>query len=146
MDILSNFSENLSELLDEQKITVEQLSESVDIDSSEIYRYLRKEYLPKLSNIIKIADKYHYSIDYLLGFISFPQSGTLKQTPPFAQRFQFLLKERELTRYQLSKESGIAINRLDDWYQGKFTPSLDKAIILAKHFGCSIDYLLGRES
>jgi len=146
MDYLSNFAETISELLEDNKITVEQLAQNTGIDLSEIYRYLRKEYLPTLANIIKIADKYNYSIDYILGLTAVSGSLPFKQTPPFAQRFKQLLEERGFTRYRLSKESGIAINRLDDWYNGKFTPSLDKAISLAKFFDCSVDYLLGRES
>ncbi len=145
MDILSNFSENLSELIGERKITVEQFAKAVGIDLSEAYRYLRKEYLPKLSNIILIADCYQYSIDYLLGLIPFPENVTFRKTPPFAQSFQRILEEKGLSRYRLSKESGIAINRIDDWYHGKFSPSLDKAIELAKFFNCTVDYLLGRE-
>ncbi len=146
MDIISDFSENLAELLDERKISVEELAESVDIDPSEIYRYLRKDYLPKLSNVVKIADKYNYSVDYLLGLVHFPQNVSFKPTPPFAQRFKFILDDKGITRYRLSKESKISINRIDDWYNGKFLPSVDKAVSLAKHLDCSVDYLLGRES
>ena len=49
---------------------------------SECYKYLKKEYLPCLANIIKIADYFECSIDYLLGL---EESNYLKfsQTPPF---------------------------------------------------------------
>lgn len=145
MDILLNFSENLSELIDDQNLTVEEFAQTVDIAFSEVYKYLNKTYLPKLSNVIKIADRYNYSIDYLLGFIAFPENASFKTTPPFNQRFKALLKEKGLTRYKLHTDAKISINCLDSWYNGKHIPSLDNAIKLKKHFDCTIDYLLGRE-
>lgn len=146
MDILSIFSENIFELLNEKNLSVTEFAQSVDIAYSEIYRYLRKEYIPKLSNMIKIADCYGCSLDYLIGLIPFPENAKFKQTPPFSVRFKKILKEKGVTRYRLSKETGILINRIDGWYNGEFTPSLDNALKLAKYFNCTLDYLLGREA
>lgn len=144
MDILSKFSENISELLIEENITIEEFAKAVNINLSEVYRYKRKEYLPHLSNIIKIADCYNYSIDFLLGFIQFPANAIFKKTPPFSQTFKNLLNDKDMTRYKLSKKLEISLNRIDDWYHGKSIPSLDNAIKLKNYFKCSLDELLGR--
>ncbi len=146
MSYLSNFSENLSELIDDNHLTVEEFAESVDIAFSEVYRYLRKEYMPKLSNLIKIADTYHYSLDYLIGLIPFPENAKFKTTPPFCEQFKKHLEKKGVSRYRMSKETEISINRIDSWYHGEFTPSLEKAIILKEYFKCTLDYLFGRES
>ena len=146
MDILSNFGENISELLHEKNLSVTEFAQSVDIAFSEVYRYLRKEYIPKLSNMIKIADCYGYSLDYLIGLMPFPENAKFQKTPPFSVRFKELLKEKGLSRYRLSKETGILINRIDSWYNGEFIPSLDNALKLSKYFNCTLDYLLGREA
>lgn len=145
MDCLSSFGESVSEIIFENKITAGQFAETVGIAFSEVYRYLRKEYLPKLYNMVKIADRYNYSVDYMLGLIEFPPNVKFKQTPPFDARFKEILTEMKLTRYRLSKETKISINRIDDWYHGRFTPSLEKAFKLTEYFNCSFDYLLGRE-
>lgn len=145
MDILSKFSENICELLNEQKITIEEFANAVGITLSEAYRYKRKEYLPHLTTIIKFADCYNYSVDYLLGFIPFPENVTFKKTPPFSQSFAALLKSKDLSRYRINKDTGISINRLDDWYLGRGLPSVDNAIKLKNYFKCSLDFLLGRE-
>lgn len=144
MDILSHFSENLKELIEENDLSVENFAATVGIAYSEIYRYLNKKYLPKLSNLIKIADRYNCSIDYLLGYLAYPPDKVYKTTPPFSKRFRELLEERSISRYRLGRETNISTNRLDDWYYGKFTPSLHKVQKLAKYYGCSLDYLLGR--
>ncbi len=145
MDILSNFRENLTELIFDKKITVEQVSKDTGITLSEVYTYLRRRYLPKLSNIIKIADCYNYSIDFLLGFIQIQPKINYKKTPLFSQTFKALLAERKVTRYRLNKDTKISINCLDSWYNGKSIPSVENAVILARYFDCSLDELLGRE-
>jgi len=146
MDILSNFSENLSELIFYKKITVLQFASDIGVDLSEAYRYLRKECLPNLANIIKIADCYNCSIDFLLGLSSSQTVNEYNKTPPFSQRFKEVLSENKTLRYRLSKETKISINRIDDWYYGKFLPSVENVVILSKFFKCSVDALLGRES
>lgn len=50
MDILSKFGENLDVLINDNQLEPLTFSEQVDIDSSLIYRYLRKEILPSLPN------------------------------------------------------------------------------------------------
>ena len=57
MDILSNFAESISDLIFDQKLTLEQFADKVGINVSEIYRYKRKERLPSTSNLIKIANE-----------------------------------------------------------------------------------------
>ncbi len=146
MDYLSNFSENLSELIDDKNLSVEDFAKSVKIAYSEVYRYLRKEYMPKLSNLIKIADTYGYSLDYLIGLIPFPENAKFKTTPPFGEQLKKHMKKKGVTRYRMSKDTGISINRIDSWYHGEFMPSLDKALELKKYFDCTLDYLFGREN
>ena len=145
MSYLSNFSENLSELINETNLTVEEFANSVDIAFAEVYRYLRKEYMPKLSNLIRIADTYNYSLDFFIGLIPFPENVKFKTTLPFSEQFKKLLKKKGVSRYRLSKETEISINCIDSWYHGEFTPSLEKALKLKEYFECTLDYLFGRE-
>ena len=143
--ILQNFAETLNELIEEKQITVEEFAASVNIAFSEVYRYLRKEYLPHLTAIIKIADAYNCSVDYLLGFVAYDENTDYKTTPPFDVRFKEILKERNLTRYRIHIDTGLSLNCLDNWYNGKFTPSVDNLLRLKNYLKCSLDYILGRE-
>lgn len=145
MDILSNFAENFSELIFESKITIDDFSQKLNINLSEIYRYKRKEYLPSTSNILKIADFFHCSIDELLGFTALSQNLNYRVTQPFKDTFKQILEQRGFTRYKFCKESNIAPSSVDDWYHGKRLPSVDNLIKLRKFFDCTIDYLFGRE-
>lgn len=142
-NITEIFSQNLSDLLFDNILSVKTFSEKLGFNLSECYKYLRKEYLPCLANIIKIADYFECSIDYLLGL---EEANNLKfsQTPPFDRTFGKLLEDKNLTRYQLNKHTKISNSRIDDCYHGRRLPSIDNLIILAKYFDCSIDTLLAR--
>ena len=145
MKLLGSFVENLNELIFDNQMTKKSLCEKLDISLSQFYSYLNKESLPCLTTIIKIADYFNCSIDYLLGFAQHLIDDKLNYTPPFNIAFAQLLKERGLTRYQLNKHTKIANARIDDWYHGKRVPTLDNVIKLAKYFDCTIDKLLCRE-
>ena len=52
------------------------------------------------------------------------------------------MKLRNLSNYQLSKETGISDSLIGYWRNGKRKPTLDNLILLAKHFNVTIDYLV----
>lgn len=58
--------------------------------------------------------------------------------------FAELLKEKGVTPYQVHKATGVAQSSLSDWKNGKSTPKYDKMVLIAKYFGVSVDYLLGK--
>lgn len=57
-------------------------------------------------------------------------------------KFERLLKERNLTPYRVSLDTGIAQSTLSDWKSGRSKPKVDKLKILADYFGVSIKYFL----
>ena len=59
--------------------------------------------------------------------------------------FEQLLKQKGVTVYRVSKETGISQTTFIEWRQGKYTPKLDKLQKIADYFGVSVDYLLGNE-
>ena len=57
-------------------------------------------------------------------------------------KFERLLKERNLTPYRVSLDTGIAQSTLSDWKSGRNKPKVDKLKILADYFGVPIEYFL----
>ncbi|MDE5721792.1 MAG: helix-turn-helix domain-containing protein [Clostridia bacterium] len=146
MDILSNFGETLSELIFDHNLTPEEFSKAVNIDLSVIYRYRRKSCLPSLKNTIIIADYFQCSADFLFGLTANNNKTISKGETNFSQIFRELLESKNLTRYAFCKESNFAEQSVDDWYHGKRLPNIQNLILIAKHFDCTVDFLLGRES
>lgn len=57
-------------------------------------------------------------------------------------KFLTLLKERKVTAYQVSKETGVATATLTEWKKGTYIPKIDKLKKIADYFGVTIDYFL----
>lgn len=58
--------------------------------------------------------------------------------------FEKLLKERGITAYRVSKDTGISTATLTDWKKGRSSPKSDKLQKIADYFHVSVDYLLGQ--
>ena len=104
-----------------------------------------------MPNLLTICDYFACSVESILGLAVENPKIKYKTTLPFCACFRAILKERNLTRYKLIQDSKkrdfhFARQSIDDWFHGKRYPTVDNAILLAKYFDCSIDYLFGRES
>lgn len=53
--------------------------------------------------------------------------------------FKRLLDERNITAYQVSKDTGISQVVFSEWKKGKSKPKVDKLSILAKYFGVPLE-------
>ncbi|WP_230140213.1 helix-turn-helix domain-containing protein [Clostridium neonatale] len=58
------------------------------------------------------------------------------------KKFESLLKERNVTAYQVSKNTGIATATLSEWKKGTYTPKADKLLKIAQYFEVPIEYFL----
>lgn len=145
MSFLSSFVESISDIMFEEKITLEEFANKAGISVTEVYRYKRKEFLPSTITIVKIADTFKYSIDVLLGLSTYDPNVKYRQSKPFAEVFAEILRANGTTRYKLCKNTRLAASSIDDWYHGKRIPTIDNLIELKNYFNCSIDYLFGRE-
>ena len=58
------------------------------------------------------------------------------------EKFEALIKDRGITPYRVSKDTGIPTSTLSDWKNGRSIPKADKLKILADYFGVDIKDLL----
>lgn len=56
--------------------------------------------------------------------------------------FEKIIKERGISLYRVSKDTGIPYSTLNDWKNGKSKPKVDKLIKIATYLGVSLDELL----
>lgn len=144
-NFLSDFGENLSDMLEESNISPYMLANSIGVDRSEIYKYLRKENMPSLHKLILIADRLNCSIDYLLGLGEENPDIIYKPALPFSECFKKMLDKCGKSRYRFYNETHFAKQSIDDWYHGKRAPTVENTVEIAKYFNCGIDCLLCRE-
>ncbi|MDE5945964.1 MAG: helix-turn-helix domain-containing protein [Oscillospiraceae bacterium] len=62
----------------------------------------------------------------------------------FSQTLDTIMKNRNITNYQMSKETGISDSLISYWRKGERTPKMDNFITVANFLGVSLDYLAGR--
>lgn len=53
-----------------------------------------------------------------------------------------LRNERGMTDYSVAKETGISTATLSAWKNGKYTPKVDKLMLIAKLFNVTVTDLL----
>ena len=61
------------------------------------------------------------------------------------EKFQKLLTERGVTAYQVAKETGIATATLTEWKNGKYSPKVEKLLLISNYFGVPITYFINEE-
>jgi len=143
MEKLSIFAERLQELLNVAEINALTLSKRIGCGHSAISRYMAGEN-PSLENLIKIADYFQCSTDFLLGFTEDSGCPPFMQIPPFKERLPYLLKLYGISRYGLQKKTELAPSLLYYYAKGQKSPTLDSIIRIAKALDYSIDFVLGR--
>lgn len=141
---MSNLSEALKDLMAEAEIKAPALAQVTGIDSSTILTLLRGDGLPYVDTLVKLADYFKCSTDYLLGLTDQLSEEEFKQRPPFPEQLTFLLNHFQVTKYRLEKQTGFSEKTVNRWHNGKTQPTVDSLIRLAKYFDCSVDFVLGR--
>ena len=146
MTFLSKFAERLCELMREKEIGTQELAAKVQIDQSVIARILRARRMPSAKTLVALADYFRCSADYLLGRKELPEERDFLQRPPFPERLAFLLAHYKTTKYRLTKDTHLTEETIRRWQNGRFEPTTESLIRLADYFGCSVDFILGRET
>ncbi len=145
MDNLSKLSDTLKELIILNSVTESAIAENTGIPVSCISLYVRGQQAPYVDSLIKLADYFNCSVDYLLGRTDEPVLKKYKTCPPFPQRINELLEIYEYTSYKIYNEGGISKSSYYEWKRGKSLPTVENLVKLANVLNCSIDFVLGRE-
>ena len=62
------------------------------------------------------------------------------------QNLRQLRLMKNKTQEEICQVCGFKQGNYTSWETGRYTPTADNLIKLANYFGCTVDYLLGRES
>lgn len=101
--------------------------------------------IPKTSSLIRIADYFDISIEYLIGNTDSERFEKSLHNVMFKERLFELQKSKNIsTVYELSQRVHIHRNNIAQWNKLNCIPLIDDLIVLADFFEVSVDYLLGR--
>ena len=135
----------MKELLDEKHLDYKTFACEIGISASRVTDYIKNGELPSVNNLIKIADYFNCSTDFLLGREYGENKTKFYEAIPFAERIAYLRDYFHLTNKDIYGKDGITKSRYFEWLNGKRQPSVDNLINLAEIFDCSVDFILGRE-
>lgn len=140
------FRENLRDLIDETGLSLRQLEKESGVSAMQYSRYLRDS-IPTIDVVLRIAQYFDCSIDYLFGLDNDKKSSLYKtynyDISKFLPRYLELLKTNNISHFKFSQGQPFNESILRHWQAGR-VPRLDIVYIIANYFGSSMDYLIGR--
>ena len=146
MSILSNFAETLSALMQEHNLNAPALGKILNMDRSNITRYLRGERLPDYRVFVTLIEYFNVSADVLLGRLDYCAVQTFQPTPPFGNALRKVLDEAKVSQAELQKQLHFSSATTYMWLANKRIPTMTHVVQLADYLETTIDYLLGRIS
>ena len=144
MKDLSQFIERLSELMQENCLSIYSLSKQIKCDHKAIRRWFKSQYYPRYYILINLADYFDVAIDYLLGLSNDDRysPGTVHKT--FIERLRLSMRNKSYSAYRVAKICRIERSTVYQWLNHNKMPETETLIALAQCFNCSTDFLLGR--
>lgn len=143
---MSKLTETLLDLISDSGLTLKETAERIGIPATCLTDYLLEKHQPAVESIIKIADYYNCSVDFLLGRETEKQNLTFKTCPPFQEQLRYLKNYFNCSSYRFFNGTKISKSAYYSWLRGAHKPTLDNIIDLADEFDCRVDFILGRES
>lgn len=145
MAISFEFQSRFQELVDEMTdIKKSAIPGKIGIGYDIFSKSLNYGIVPKTKVLVRIADYFNISLEYLLGMTKDEYFTKAKRPISFPERLEQLCRETGLTIYQISQETHIDRSNFSFWRRGKYLPSLEHLALLAEYFESSFDYILGR--
>lgn len=146
MAISPNFQNRFIELVDNleesNKASIAKQMNVNYVTFSKIYNY---GILPKVVILIRIADFFNISIEYLLSKTNDEYFDKAQNPKTFIERLDELKEKNGIKNYnELGSKVHIHRNSFYEWERENHLPTIEFLELLADYFNVSIDYLLGR--
>lgn len=144
MENKNEFHERLSELMIEKGVNTVSLASALGVSDETVRRWKNGQRDILLSQLVKLADYFQCSLDFLAGRSDAVLDYPVKEMPPFYDSLRAVMAEKGITRYKLVKDLPIYDGYFTNWKKGK-SPNILTLILLADYLDVSIDYLVGRD-
>lgn len=146
MAISKEFQNRFIELVTELELNKKtEIANEIGITYATFGKIFNYGILPTVPILIRIADYFEISIEFLLGNTNNETFSKSIKLTSFQIRLEELrIKKGIATVYELSQLSHIHRNNIAQWLKKDYIPTIDDLTILANLFDVSIDYLVGR--
>ncbi len=146
------FSKRLREIMDWEDMSARSLSKIIHADRKGVRGWLQGNHFPRWDTVIKIADYFHVSIDFLVGMEDdeIAYTGTFKTVTVEEAKEKFLsslktfMQQNHLTIYAVAKGAKVGQKPVKNWLVKGSMPEMMTIIRLSQLMNRSIDSLFGR--
>lgn len=142
MSAKADFLNNLTDLLEINGVSLRRFSKEVGINRNTVLWWFRGR-SPKPQSLMKVADYFGCSIDYLIGKTDEPDFLVCPEPTDFYTRFATLRDEKQWSNNKVAILCEVSTGTVANWKPATF-PEFEVLIKLSEVFGCSVDYLVGR--
>lgn len=133
--------QNLRKLRISKGLSQQQLADVMGISQQSINKYENHNVEPDISALIKIADYFETTIDYLVGHDSILEQ-TASDFKQGGQTIQRIRKERGMTQEKLAELTGVASNSISRIERGVLIPALPTLIDICNALSTGADSIL----
>ncbi len=144
MEHSEKFKQRFLELISDLDCKKSEIPKLLSIDYNVYIKITEFGIIPKPVVLIRIADYFNISIEYLLGRTNNSYFFKAEKVTTFLERYQALKTEKNLTDYAIAQKLHITTSYTTNWKNKKYMPSIINLVELSEIFNVSIDYLLGR--
>ena len=143
MPLSTKFQKRINELTNETEIKKVDLAKAGKFDYRSLSNALVYGIIPTTSTLIKMANYFNVSMDYLLGRTE-KNDYIESSNETFQIRFENLCKEKGISHYKVSQDCFFDKSNISHWLSKGYLPTLEILDMITKYFNVSIDYILGR--
>ena len=142
MEMKETFLKNLKDMINDKGMSFRAFSLDIGIHRRTMSRWFFDR-SPSPESVVKIANYFNCSIDYLLDRSDTPNFIPSKTPATFYERYSLLKEQNSFSDYKIAKLCGIIPSAISNWKHGTI-PSFEIMVCLCDIFCCSFDYLIGR--
>ena len=142
-----SFSKRLNDLMTTENISRKRLCSKIKVQRKSLYCWLKGSNYPQYDALIKLADYFKVSINFLLGISNETYNSVHCPIEEVQNQLCIKLKtymeENSLTKYALAKKIGVGQCTLERWFSCNSMPETAVIVRIAKAMKQSVDSLLG---
>ena len=138
------FQKRLSGMIIDSGLTRKTVQIECGISKDIFNRAAKIGVIPGTRSLIKIADYFDVSIEYLVGLTDDEQFIKSAGSVSFLARLNETIRIRETNNCALANKVGIARSLFNTWEKYDYIPTIEILYLLSEPLKVSIDYLLGR--
>ena len=125
----------------------QEVCEALNIEQSTLANYENDRRIPKIDILIKLAEYYNISVDFILGIEKsggndYSNFQIFEESFDFQERIRSIMEEEAMSEEDFMRLTGFSKDEKDAYLHGNKRPSIEDLIKIAGVLKVSTDYLL----